>query len=37
MEMWAKHRTGPGMPATDGWKTKHDDSYYRYAMEHVQK
>jgi hypothetical protein len=37
MEMWAKHRAAAGMPPTDGWKTKHDDSYYRNAMEHIQK
>jgi hypothetical protein len=31
-EMWAKHR--PTLPApTDGWKQKHDDSYYRAAIE----
>ncbi len=32
-EMWAKHRAGAGMPPTDGWKHKHDDSYYRAAIE----
>src|SRR5207302_3269945 len=31
-EMWAKHR--PGLPApTDGWKKKHDDSYYKDALQ----
>jgi hypothetical protein len=30
--MWAKHR--PTLPApTDGWKQKHDDTYYRTAIE----
>jgi hypothetical protein len=32
-EMWAAHRTEPGMPPTDGWKQKHDDSYYLQAIE----
>ena len=32
-EMWATHRTAPGMPPTDGWKQKHDDRYYRTAIE----
>ncbi|HUT57248.1 MAG TPA: hypothetical protein VNA25_05175 [Phycisphaerae bacterium] len=32
-EMWAKYRTGPGMPPTDGWKKQHDDSYLNNAME----
>jgi len=32
-DMWATHRTAPGMPPTDGWKKQHDDSYYRQAME----
>jgi hypothetical protein len=32
-EMWARHRAGVGMPPTDGWKRKHDDSYYRAAIE----
>jgi len=32
-EMWGRHRAGSGMPPTDGWKRKHDDSYYRTAME----
>jgi hypothetical protein len=31
-EMWAKYR--PTLPApTDGWKQKHDDTYYRTAIE----
>jgi hypothetical protein len=35
-EMWAKHR--PTLPApTDGWKQKHDDSYYRTAIEKSQR
>jgi hypothetical protein len=35
-EMWAKHRTTSAAP-TDGWKQKHDDSYYRTAIEKSQK
>ena len=31
-EMWAKHRPTCAAP-TDGWKQKHDDSYYRTAIE----
>ena len=31
-EMWAKHRAASGMPPTDGWKQKHDDSYYRNSI-----
>jgi len=31
-EMWAKHRLTLPAP-TDGWKQKHDDSYYRSAIE----
>ncbi len=31
-EMWAKHRTGTGMPPTDGWKQQHDESYYKNAI-----
>jgi hypothetical protein len=31
-EMWAKYRAGPGLPATDGWKKQHDDSYLRQAI-----
>jgi hypothetical protein len=35
-EMWAKHR--PALPApTDGWKHKHDDSYYRAAIAKSQE
>jgi len=35
-EMWAQHR--PMLPApTNGWKQKHDDSYYRAAIEKFQK
>lgn len=34
-EMWAKHR--PTLPAPiDGWKQKHDDSYYRTAIERTR-
>ena len=34
--MWAKHR--PTLPApVDGWKQKHDDAYYRTAVEKSQK
>ena len=36
-EMWAKYRTVPGMPPTDGWKKQHDDSYLRSAIEKAQK
>ena len=32
MDMWKAHRTGPGMPPTDGWKKQHDDSYLKNAM-----
>jgi hypothetical protein len=32
-EMWAKYRTRPGMPPTDGWKKQHDDSYLKNAIE----
>ncbi|HEY5910890.1 MAG TPA: hypothetical protein VJA21_09845 [Verrucomicrobiae bacterium] len=35
-EMWAAHRTGPGMPPTDGWRKQHDDSYLKAAMERAQ-
>jgi hypothetical protein len=31
-EMWAKHRATCPAP-TDGWKQKHDDTYYRTAIE----
>jgi len=31
-EMWALHRTNPGLPPTDGWKHRHDDSYYLHAI-----
>jgi len=31
-EMWAKHRPTLTAP-TDGWKQKHDDTYYRTAIE----
>ena len=37
MAMWAKHRTGAGMPPTDGWKKQHDDSYLKNAMERARK
>jgi len=36
-EMWAKYRTIPGMPPTDGWKQQHDDSYYKNAMAHIER
>lgn len=36
-EMWAKHRSGPGMPATDGWKKPHDYSYYEKSMKLLQE
>ncbi|HOI55349.1 MAG TPA: hypothetical protein PLP01_08890 [Phycisphaerae bacterium] len=32
-EMWAKHRTGPGMPPTDGWKQPKDFNRYEKSME----
>jgi hypothetical protein len=31
-EMWQKHRAGPGMAPTDGWKQQHDDTYYKNAI-----
>jgi hypothetical protein len=31
-EMWVKHRPTLQAP-TDGWKQKHDDTYYRAAIE----
>jgi len=34
-EMWAKHRPTLDAP-TDGWKQKHDDRYYRTAIEKSQ-
>ena len=36
-DMWAAHRTAPGMPRTDGWKQLHDESYLRNAMEKAQR
>jgi hypothetical protein len=36
-EMWAKYRTGTGMPPTDGWKKPHDDSYLKNAIEKAAK
>lgn len=36
-EMWTKYRTAPGMPPTDGWKKQHDESYYRAAVERMNK
>jgi len=35
-EMWAKHRPAIKAPS-DGWKEKHDDSYYRTATAKPQK
>jgi len=32
-EMWARYRTAPGMPPTDGWRKPHDDTYLRTAIE----
>ncbi len=32
-EMWATHRTGPGMPPADGWRRPHDDTYLKTAIE----
>jgi hypothetical protein len=34
-DMWAKHRPTLEAP-TDGWKRRHDDSYYRAAIEKMQ-
>ncbi len=34
-EMWGKHRPTLDAPA-DGWKQKHDDRYYRTAIEKSQ-
>ena len=34
-EMWARHRPSLSAP-TDGWRQKHDDSYYRTAIETAQ-
>jgi hypothetical protein len=36
-EMWAAHRTDPGLPPTDGWKKQHDESYYRRAVEKMEE
>jgi hypothetical protein len=27
----------PGMPPADGWKTQHDDSYLKTALEKAQR
>lgn len=35
-DLWAAHRTGPGMPPIDGWKKQHDDGYLKTAMERAQ-
>jgi hypothetical protein len=35
-DLWAAHRLAPGMPATDGWKQQHDDSYLKTALEKAQ-
>ncbi len=35
-EMWARHRTSLPAP-TVGWKVPHDDSYYRTAIEKLQR
>lgn len=35
-EMWERHRNDAGMPPTDGWKQKHDDSVYRAALEKMK-
>jgi hypothetical protein len=34
--MWAKHRPTLQAP-TDGWKHKHNDSYYRAALAKPQE
>ncbi len=31
--MWARYRTSPGLPPTDGWRVPHDDTYLRTAIE----
>jgi hypothetical protein len=36
-EMWAAHRTVPGMPPTGGWKQQHDDSYLQTAIERAHR
>jgi hypothetical protein len=36
-QMWADHRTDPGMPPTDHWQQPHDDSYLRTAIEKAQR
>ena len=36
-EMWAKYRTAPGMPPTDGWKQPHDESYLLNAIARMKK
>ena len=36
-ELWATHRLAPGMPPADGWKTPHDDSYLKTAIEKAQR
>ena len=35
-EMWAAHRTAPGMPPTDGWKKQHDEGNLKIAIEKAQ-
>jgi len=32
-EMWARYRSGPGLPPTDGWRKPHDDTYLRTAID----
>ena len=36
-DMWAAHRTAPGMPPTDGWKKQQDDSYLKTAIEKARR
>jgi hypothetical protein len=36
-EMWARYRSGPAMPPTDGWQKQHDDSYLRNAIEKAKR
>jgi hypothetical protein len=31
-EMWTRHRPALSSP-TDGWRTRHDDTYYRTAID----
>jgi hypothetical protein len=35
--LWDKYRVAPGMAPADGWKQKHDDSYYLNAIDKQRK